>query len=57
MDEACARTLRTPSVIEGMTRAGHPIRYLNRQEFTAYVRAEAEKYAKLIRDSGLRQAD
>jgi tripartite-type tricarboxylate transporter receptor subunit TctC len=57
MDEACGRTLRTPSVIEGMTRAGHPIRYLNHQAFTAYVKAEAEKYAGLIRDSGLRQAD
>jgi tripartite-type tricarboxylate transporter receptor subunit TctC len=57
MDEACGKTLRTPSVIEGMTRAGHPIRYLNHQAFTAYVKAEADKYAGLIRDSGLRQAD
>jgi tripartite-type tricarboxylate transporter receptor subunit TctC len=56
MDEACARTLRTPSVIEGMTRAGHPIRYLNHQAFTAYVKAEASKYEGLIRDSGLQQA-
>lgn len=57
IDAACARTLRTPSVIEGMTRAAHPIRYLNRHEFGAYYRAEAEKYARLIQESGLRQAE
>lgn len=57
MGEACTRTLCTPSVIEGMTRAGHPIRYLIRQDVVAYVRAQAEKYAGLFRHSGLRQAD
>jgi len=40
-----------------VTRAALPIRYLNHQTFTAYVKGEAEKYAGLIRDSGLRQAD
>ncbi|MCO6417360.1 tripartite tricarboxylate transporter substrate binding protein [Siccirubricoccus sp. KC 17139] len=57
LDTACARTLQTPSVIEGMTRAAHPIRYMDRHAFGAYVRAEVEKYAELIRASGLRQAD
>jgi tripartite-type tricarboxylate transporter receptor subunit TctC len=57
IDGACARTLRTPSVVEGMTRAAHPIRYLNRHEFGDYVRREVAKYAELIRSSGLRQAD
>ncbi len=57
IDDACARTLRNPSVVEGMTRAAHPIRYLGRVEFGAYVRAEAAKYAALIKASGLRQAD
>lgn len=57
IDEACARTLRTQSVVQGMTRAAHPIRYLGRAEFGAYVRAEATKYAALITASGLRQAD
>lgn len=57
IDEACARTLRTPSVVQGMTRAAHPIRYLGRAEFGAYVRAEATKYAALIAASGLRRAD
>ncbi|MCB4824948.1 Bug family tripartite tricarboxylate transporter substrate binding protein [Roseicella aerolata] len=57
LDGACARTLRTPSVVEGMTRASHPIRYLDRREFGAYVRTEAAKYAELIQASGLRQAD
>ncbi|MBR0668668.1 tripartite tricarboxylate transporter substrate binding protein [Roseomonas hellenica] len=57
IDEACARTLRTPSVVQGMTRAAHPIRYLGRAEFGAYVRAEAAKYAALITASGLRQAE
>jgi tripartite-type tricarboxylate transporter receptor subunit TctC len=57
LDEACGRTLSTPSVVEGMTRAGHPIRYLNHTEAATYVRSEAEKYARLIRESGLRQAD
>jgi tripartite-type tricarboxylate transporter receptor subunit TctC len=57
LDTACARTLRTPSVIEGMTRASHPIRYLDRRAFGEYVRAETGKYAELIQASGLRQAD
>jgi tripartite-type tricarboxylate transporter receptor subunit TctC len=57
IDEACARTLRTPSVVEGMTRAAHPIRYLNRREFADYYRGEVAKYARLIQESGLRQAE
>ena len=57
LDGVCGRTLRTQSVVEGMTRASHPIRYLGRRDFTAYVQAETVKYAALIRDSGLRQAD
>lgn len=57
LDAACARTLRTPSVIEGMTRAAHPIRYMDHKEFAAYVAAEATKYARIIQASGLRQAE
>jgi tripartite-type tricarboxylate transporter receptor subunit TctC len=57
LDGACARTLRTPSVVETMTRASHPIRYLDRTAFGTYVRAEVRKYAALITASGLRQAD
>ncbi|MDB5375200.1 MAG: transporter substrate-binding protein [Belnapia sp.] len=57
LDTACGRTLGTPSVVEGMTRAAHPIRYLGRQEFTRYVQAETAKYAELIRASGLGQVD
>ena len=57
LDTACHRTLRTPSVVEGMTRAAHPIRYLGRGDFTNYVNAETVKYADLIHASGLRQAD
>jgi tripartite-type tricarboxylate transporter receptor subunit TctC len=57
IDAACARTLRTPSVIEGMTRAAHPIRYLNRHEFGEFVRQEVAKYAELIETTGLRQAE
>ena len=57
IDGACARTLRTPSVIEGMARAAHPLRYLDHKQFAEYVRAEAAKYAELIRSAGLRQAE
>jgi tripartite-type tricarboxylate transporter receptor subunit TctC len=57
LDTACARMLRTPSVIETMTRASHPIRYLDHRAFGDYVRAEVAKYAELIQASGLRQAD
>ena len=57
LDGACARMLRTSSVMETMARASHPIRYLNRVDFGGYVRAEAAKYAALITASGLRQAD
>lgn len=56
LDGACERTLRNPAIVEGMTRVGHPIRYLNRDAFAAYVRAEVAKYAELIETSGLRQA-
>ncbi|MBY0333912.1 MAG: tripartite tricarboxylate transporter substrate binding protein [Acetobacteraceae bacterium] len=57
LDAACDRTLRTPSVVESMTRASHPIRYLNRHQAGEYVRSEAVKYAALIQSSGLRQAE
>jgi tripartite-type tricarboxylate transporter receptor subunit TctC len=57
LDEACGRVLRTPSVAEGMARVAHPIRYLGRQEFTAFTRAEAEKYKAIIEAAGMRQAD
>ena len=57
LDAACRRTLETASVREGMTRAGHPIRYRDHRDFAAYVTAEATKYARLIEESGLRQAD
>jgi tripartite-type tricarboxylate transporter receptor subunit TctC len=57
LDGACARTLRTPAVAESMARAAHPIRYLDHQAFAAYFRTEAEKYARLIQESGLRQAE
>ena len=57
LDEACARVLRTPSVAEGMARVAHPIRYLGRQEFAAFTRAEAEKYKAIIEAAGMRQAD
>jgi hypothetical protein len=35
----------------------HPIRYLGRQEFAAFTRAEAEKYRGIIEAAGMRQAD
>ncbi len=57
IDGACARTLRTASVVEGMTRAAHPIRYLDRTAFAAYVQREVVKYAELIESSGLRRAE
>jgi tripartite-type tricarboxylate transporter receptor subunit TctC len=57
LDEACGRVLRTPSVAEGMARVAHPIRYLGRQEFAAFTRAEAEKYKAIIEAAGMRQAD
>jgi tripartite-type tricarboxylate transporter receptor subunit TctC len=57
LDAACRQTLQTPSVMQGMARAAHPIRYLGRAAFTDYVRSEAAKYAELINASGLRQAD
>ncbi len=57
LDAACAKTLKTPSVVENMTKASHPIRYLDHVAFGIYVAAEAIKYRDLITQSGLRQAD
>ena len=57
LDVACRRTLETASVKETMARAGHPIHYLNHVDAAVYVRAEAIKYARLIQETGLRQAD
>jgi len=57
LDGACAKTLKTPSVTEAMARASHPIRYLDHRAFADYVRAEALKYERVIREAGLRQAE
>lgn len=57
LDGACARTLRAPTVVEGMARVAHPIRHLDRREFTAFTNAEAEKYRGIIDAAGMRQAD
>jgi len=57
LDTACAKTLKTQSVVENMTKASHPIRYLDHKAFGTYVAAEAIKYRDLITQSGLRQAD
>ena len=57
LDAACARTLRTPAVAEGMARVSHPLRYLGRQDFAAFTREEAEKYRSIIDAAGMRQAD
>lgn len=57
LDAACRHTMADPRVVEGMTRAAHPVRYLNRAEFTDYVRSQAARYAQLIAAAGLRQAD
>ncbi|RAI59049.1 Bug family tripartite tricarboxylate transporter substrate binding protein [Roseicella frigidaeris] len=57
IDAACATMLRTPSVVEGMPRASHPIRYLDRRAFGDYVRSEVAKYAELIRASGLKPGE
>lgn len=57
VDAACARTLRHPQIVEGMGRVGHPIRYLNAEDFAAFVRAEVAKYARIIEAAGMRQVD
>jgi tripartite-type tricarboxylate transporter receptor subunit TctC len=57
IEAACARTLRSPSVVDGMTRAAHPIRYLDRAEFAAFIQGEVRKYAAIIEETNLRQAE
>jgi tripartite-type tricarboxylate transporter receptor subunit TctC len=57
LDAACARSLRVPSIVEGMGRVGHPIRYLDRTAFTRFVREEAVKYAGIIEAAGMRMVD
>lgn len=57
LDAACARSLRTPLIVEAMGRVGHPIRYLDRTAFTRFVREEAVKYAAIIEASGMRMVD
>jgi tripartite-type tricarboxylate transporter receptor subunit TctC len=57
LEAACARTLRHPEVVAGMTRVAQPILYRNRADFAAFSRAEGEKFRALIEAAGLRAAE
>ena len=57
LEAACARTLRNPEFIAGMTRVAQPILYRDRAAFTAFSRSESEKFRSLITEAGLRAAE
>jgi tripartite-type tricarboxylate transporter receptor subunit TctC len=57
LEAACARTMRTPAVVEGFARVNQPIRYRDRAAFTAFTNAESEKFRVLVERSGIRAAE
>jgi tripartite-type tricarboxylate transporter receptor subunit TctC len=57
LEAACARTMRTPSVVEGFARVNQPIRHRGRAEFAAFTNAESEKFRVLVERSGIRAAE
>lgn len=57
LEGACARTMRHPDVVAGMTRVAQPILYRNRADFAAFSQSESEKFRALIVAAGLRSAE
>ncbi len=57
LEGACARTMRHPDVVAGMTRVAQPILYRNRADFAAFSQSESEKFRALITAAGLRSAE
>ncbi|MEO3470438.1 tripartite tricarboxylate transporter substrate binding protein [Roseomonas sp. CAU 1739] len=57
LEAACARTMRHPDVVAGMTRVAQPILYRDRAAFTAFSASESEKFRALIAAAGLRSAE
>jgi tripartite-type tricarboxylate transporter receptor subunit TctC len=57
IEAACARTMRDPTMIAGMARVAQPMLYRDRAAFTAFARAESEKFRTLIESAGLRTAE
>jgi tripartite-type tricarboxylate transporter receptor subunit TctC len=57
LEQACERTMRSPSVVQGLQRVAQPILYRNRAEFAAFSRSESEKFRALITSAGLRSTE
>ena len=57
LEAACARTMRHPEMIAGMTRVAQPMLYRDRAAFAAFSRSESEKFRSLIEAAGLRAAE
>jgi tripartite-type tricarboxylate transporter receptor subunit TctC len=57
LEQACERTVRSPTVVQGMQKVAQPILYRNRAEFAAFSRSESEKFRALITSAGLRSTE
>ncbi|MFC3125207.1 Bug family tripartite tricarboxylate transporter substrate binding protein [Pseudoroseomonas globiformis] len=53
LEEACAKSVATASVIEGFRRMDMPLQLRRRVEFTAYNKAEYDRFGELVRSYNL----
>ncbi len=56
-EAACRRTMESATVREGLTRIAQPVRFRDTAEFTAFSRAEAEKFGRIVEEAGMRTVD
>lgn len=54
IEEACAKAVAAPAVVEGFKRMDMPILPRNRADFTAYHNSEYERFGRLVQEYDLR---
>ncbi|HSC96680.1 MAG TPA: tripartite tricarboxylate transporter substrate-binding protein [Burkholderiales bacterium] len=54
LDASLVRAIQEPDFLESIVSAGGDVGANSPQEFAAFIRAEHERWGKLIRESGIR---
>jgi len=57
LDQACAKSLASPTTLDGLKRLRVTVRYMDSAEFTRFVRAEFERYGRLFKALDLKQLE
>jgi tripartite-type tricarboxylate transporter receptor subunit TctC len=52
LSEEVAQSAKDPSVIESLAKQGVIAANMNRQQFADYVKAEVERWGKVVKESG-----